>query len=60
MTNEFLAYTGGVFSQKDFLPMINHEVSIVGWGVADGVEYWHGRNSWGSYWGEAGFFRIKV
>ena len=40
--------------------LINHEVSIVGWGVSnDGIEYWVVRNSWGTYWGESGYFRIK-
>jgi len=60
VTDKFEAYTGGIFSQFKLLPMINHEISVVGWGVEDGTEFWIGRNSWGTYWGEGGFFRMAT
>eukprot|EP00803_Ostreobium_quekettii_P001091 evm.model.scf_1671.1 EVM.evm.TU.scf_1671.1 scf_1671:12155-19567(-) len=60
-TEEFEAYEGGVFEQEGFFIFPNHEISLVGWGVdANGTEYWIGRNSWGTYWGENGFFRIRT
>jgi len=60
-TTKFQAYTGGIFQQTVLIPMIDHIISVLGWGVADdGTEYWIGRNSWGNYWGELGFFRILM
>lgn len=60
VTDAFEAYTGGIYSEVKRVPLINHEISIVGWGIEDGTEYWIGRNSWGTYWGERGFFKIKM
>eukprot|EP00808_Paulinella_micropora_P019130 g8094.t1 len=59
-TQELEDYKGGIFSQKKGNVKINHEIAIVGWGVENNVSYWHARNSWGTYWGEQGFFRIKM
>lgn len=54
----FENYTGGIFEDKTGDVSLDHSVEIVGWGVEGGVKYWIGRNSWGTYWGEDGWFRI--
>jgi len=61
-TTKFDKYDGGIFSQRKRHPQINHEISVVGWGQdpQTGQEFWVGRNSWGTYWGEYGFFRISM
>lgn len=57
-TDAFRAYTGGIFSEFVAVPVVNHIVSLVGWGVENGTEYWIMRNHAGNYWGENGFMRI--
>nr|CCA15230.1 cathepsinlike cysteine protease putative [Albugo laibachii Nc14] len=61
-TKNFVAYTGGIYSESVIWPIPNHEISVAGWGFDEDTqtEYWIGRNSWGTYWGEHGWFRIKM
>lgn len=55
-------YKGGIFNNPHDPPYtpddINHDISVVGFGIENGVKYWTVRNSWGSAYGEQGFFRI--
>jgi C1A family cysteine protease len=54
-------YSGGIIDLDKFeCPPgnINHAVSMVGYGTGYNKNYWIVENSWGSDWGENGFFRI--
>ena len=60
VTPAFEAYTGGIFVDASGCTELMHDISIAGFGVAeDGTKFWVGRNSWGSYWGESGWFRLQ-
>jgi cathepsin X len=58
-----LNYKGGIVNDTSiFNMMVNHIVSIVGWGYDNTTHtpYWIVRNSWGIYWGEMSYFRIVM
>ena len=51
-------YTGGIFCDDTGDMSIVHDISVVGYGEENGSKYWLVRNSWGTHWGEDGFFRV--
>jgi len=58
-----IGYHGGILKDCKLWHMLpNHIISIVGWGTdqTDNTKYWIIRNSWGEYWGEMGFARVKM
>jgi len=60
-TDNFENYHGGIYTEDIGTPELNHEIAVVGYGADEtGAEYWIGRNSWGTYWGENGFFRMTM
>jgi len=38
---------------------LNHEITVVGYGTEGGKDYWLIKNSWGTRFGEDGYFKIK-
>jgi len=59
----FEDYTGGIITDETKYPGITHIVSIIGWGEEHDskgnlIPVWYGQNSFGTRWGEKGFFRL--
>ena len=46
--------------QEDWDSCVDHNVVVSGWGVENNAPYWIVRNSWGTWWGEHGWFRIAM
>jgi hypothetical protein len=57
---DFYIYNGGVYQYTTGAFEGGHCVAIVGWGKEGSTDYWICKNSWGTEWGEAGWFRIKM
>lgn len=54
-----LNYKQGIFDKPDCLTATTHAILIVGYGSVNGTDYWIGKNSWGTQWGENGYIRIR-
>ena len=54
----FSYYKKGVYD-KCTSTKTNHAVTTVGWGTENGVDYWLIKNSWGTWWGDKGYIKVK-
>eukprot|EP00955_Chlamydomonas_euryale_P063148 358576-Chlamydomonas_euryale.AAC.1 len=58
-----MVYSGGVFEDSgDCSSAVNHAVVLVGYGYDSDSDrwFWKAKNSWGTRWGEGGYFRIAM
>lgn len=55
----FFAYKSGIYRHTGNDTMLGkHSLKIVGYGIDNGTDYWTVANSWGSKWGDHGYFKI--
>lgn len=62
VVSDFRDYKTGVYSStlcKNSTQDVNHAVLAVGYGTEDGTPYWIVKNSWGTAWGDEGYFKIE-
>ena len=69
--SDLFMYNSGIYSYSGLTgdrmkggDTATHSVRIIGWGSSrvrgsNHIKYWLVANSWGSQWGEGGYFRIK-
>ena len=57
----FLNYSSGIIQDATQYNSTTHVVAVTGWGVDSktGMKYWIGRNSFGTAWGEEGWFMLE-
>jgi len=56
--NKLQSYKSGIITASGCSTSVNHGVNIIGWGKSGSTQYWIVRNSWGTSWGEKGYFRM--
>lgn len=62
--DDFMDYSEGIYTSttcKNGASDVNHAVLAVGYGTDNdtGMDYWIVKNSWGTEWGDKGFFKIE-
>jgi cathepsin L len=54
----FMRYKSGIYHESDCKKQFSHAALLVGFGTDKGEDYWLVKNSFGTTWGEDGYFRI--
>lgn len=63
---DFYNYKSGIYKHVTGKMLGGHAIKVVGWGVknatatTNATNYWIVANSWGSKWGEDGYFRFDM
>lgn len=57
--SDLFTYKSGIYSHVAGEYVGGHACRVVGWGQSGLTKYWIVANSWGTAWGERGWFRVK-
>lgn len=58
--SDFTTYTTGVYEPSDSSVITTHAVCLLGYDDSSPNPHWIGKNSWGTNWGDGGFFKIRM
>eukprot|EP01132_Coremiostelium_polycephalum_P005194 gene5194-6465_t len=58
-TKQHAYYRSGILDVPNCGTTPTHAALLIGYGSENGVDFWVLKNSWGSSWGERGFFRMR-
>jgi cathepsin L len=56
--SDWFEYSSGIFDGCKVDTIVDHAVTMYGYGKVGHIKYWLIRNSWGHDWGEQGFIRV--
>ena len=56
----FHSYKSGIVDSTECGLKVNHTVLLVGYGTADGINYWLIKNSWNETWGDNGYIKVAM
>ncbi|VDL83029.1 unnamed protein product [Nippostrongylus brasiliensis] len=63
VTKAMYSYRSGVFSPSkedcEKHSLGSHALTFIGYGTENGQPFWLVKNSWGSQWGQNGFFKLQ-
>jgi C1A family cysteine protease len=57
---DFFDYASGIYNPQTCGDLPNHSVLAIGFNLNNSPSYYIAKNSWGTNWGESGFFRIAI